>query len=138
MTGRKIFLCSLIVSVLSLASVVVGFLSFKLSGAEHQLLVQIPVTLAVGVLMIMGSVIWFRRAFGLEAGADKMAVILLALPLGAVVFTGLHYVMTGYLTSFGNIGPLWGLQFAENMFAFPLAAELEKRMLRQKNALHSG
>ncbi len=137
MGGRKIFLSSLIVSVLSLASVVIGFLSFKLTGAEHQLLVQIPITLTVGVLLVMMSVIWFRQAFGLEAGADKMAVILLALPLGAVVFTGVHYVVTGYLTSIGNIGPLLGLQFSVNMIAFPLAIEIEKRMLRKKNALTS-
>ena len=122
MQWSEILLSALVISVLNLASVVIGFLSYIFSGAEAQLLVQIPVSLISGVLLVIGWIVGFRRLHRLSAGEDFIAVMLVAYPMGAVIFTGVHYVVTGYLTSLGNIGPLWGLQLAENALALPVAS----------------
>jgi len=92
----KILLSALIISVLNLASVVIGFTLYKLSGGAPQLLVQIPAAVVSGILLVAVWVIGFRRVNGLSAGEDYMAVLLLAFPIGAAVFTGVHFVITGY------------------------------------------
>ena len=81
-------------------------------------------------------VVGFRRVNGLKAPEDYMTVLLLAFPIGAAVFTGVHFVITGYLTSFGNIGPIWGLQFAENLIALPMAVAFERRILHREDVAH--
>lgn len=137
MPRTKILLSALIISILNLASVVIGFTLYKLSGDAPQLLVQIPAALVSGILLVMVWVVGFRRVNGLKAPEDYMAVLLLAFPIGAAVFTGVHFVVTGYLTSFGNIGPIWGLQFAENMLALPLAVAFKRRFLNRDDEANS-
>jgi hypothetical protein len=118
----KLTLGALFLSVVNQASIVVGFLCFKLSASDEQLAVQVPVTLITGIVLAAVLVRRLRRFLGPARGADHATVFLLAFPLGAAVFTPVHYVFTGYLTSFGNIAGLWMVQLFENAIAIPLGS----------------
>ncbi|RKZ16887.1 hypothetical protein DRQ50_05620 [bacterium] len=130
-----IFISAVVVAVLNLASIGLGFWAFKLTGGTAQLAVQVPVCLVCGILLVMTWVVGFRRVNGLVAGEDHMAVFLLAFPVGAVVLVAVHYVVTGYLTSVGNIIAVVALQFVQNVLALPLAAGLERRLRRKRHGV---
>lgn len=127
METMKVAGTALLIAVLNLASAVLGFWCFKLTGNSDQLLIQVPVMLISGitlVALVAGRI--QRRNPGAE-GSWFMAVFLLAFPLGGIAFTLFHFMVAGYLTSFGNIAALWMLQFAENVVALPLGVSLAHR-----------
>ena len=124
--GRRLAAAAAI-AVVNMASVGAGFWAWRLVDVSDQLAVQIPVALAIGTL---GVTVWLCggvRLHGLATGRGRAVALALALPVGAVLFVGVHRAATGYLTSFGNIAGLWAVQFVENALALGLAAERAKR-----------
>ena len=124
MKKLHLLLSSTVIAAVNLASIVVGFLVYSLIGDVPQLAVQLPVALAVGILGVAAWLLLFRRFHQLVPDEDYIIVFLAAFPMGTVLFALVHYAVTGYLTSFGNIGGVWGLQFAENMIALPVVASI--------------
>lgn len=123
----KIFhllLSSTVIAAINLASIVIGFLAYYLLGNMPQLAVQVPVAFVVGILGVAAWLVLFRKFHKLVPDQDYIIVFLAAFPMGTILFALVHYVVTGYLTSFGNIGGVWGLQFAENIIALPIVASM--------------
>ena len=116
------------IAVINLASIAVGFFAYSLIENSPQLLIRFSVGYSVGLAGVVGWLVLLRRWHTLVPGSDYMLVFLLSFPLGAVFFTGVHYAVTGYLTSFGNIGGAWAMQFAENVVALPIAAAILRRV----------
>ncbi|MBU2500280.1 hypothetical protein KJ682_03010 [bacterium] len=127
MDKNRIAGAALLVAVLNLASAVLGFWFFKLTGGSDQLLIQVPVTLISGITLVAPVAGRIQRRHPRAEGSRFMAVFLLAFPLGGIAFTLFHFMVAGYLTSFGNIAALWMLQFAENVVALPLGVSLAHR-----------
>ncbi len=116
MNWNKIFISAFSVSLYNLVSGILGYACYNLFGGENQLAVQVPVSLLSGILLIVVWVVYFQKINGLQSDRDFLAVLLLAFPVAAVLFTGVHYFVTGYLTSWGNIVSLVMVQFVENTF----------------------
>jgi len=126
-----------VIAVVNLASIVVGFVVFSLLENAPQLVIQVPVAFAFGMLGVVAWLVLFRRFHKLVPDEDYIVVFLMGFPLGAVLFTCVHYLVTGYLTSFGNIGGAWAMQFAENTIALPVAASILRRRHGKKGKLES-
>ena len=112
---------------ISLASIVVGFWLFRFLGASHQLAIQMPSALLTGA---SGMVLWlrgFRRLHGLDPSTDYVPTLLLGFPICAILVVAGHYLVTGYLTAFGNVAGAWFVMFAEFVLAAPLAARGSRR-----------
>ena len=127
MNWPRLLLSALVIAVLNLASVVIGFMVHGLSGAGDQLAVQLPVAFLTGVGLVVVCVAFFDRYSGLREGADYMAVFLLVFPVGTAVFAVTHFIVTGYVTSIGNIVYGIPVYFVENAIALPLGAALARR-----------
>ena len=120
----RLFAVAVIIAVINLASIVAGFWAYRLLDGPGQLIVQIPVAMATGICGVMLFCAGPARRLGLEPGPDYILVILLAFPAAALIFTCIHFLVAGYLTSFGNILGAWSLQFAENTLALLMATAL--------------
>jgi len=114
---------------------VLAFWLWRVSGINNQVGVQLPVTMIVGVTLVT---IWFTRSgtrFGALSGRDHARIIGAAFLVLAAVFIPLHYLLTGYLTSFANLLALWLVQAAQNILGMILAeARLRERAEREENA----
>lgn len=105
----------------------VGFFAWGAIGGNSQAAVQAPLAFLVSGV---GVVLWLlkgERWHRLEPERDLPWVFLLAFPLGALHFVPIHYLVTGYLTSAGNLvaGALFA--FCANAPAFALAASMRRR-----------
>ena len=112
---------------ISLASIVAGYWLFRILGSSHQLAIQVPSALFTGVF---GMVLWlrgFRRTNGLDPRTDYVPTLLLGFPICAILVVAGHYLVTGYLTAFGNVAAAWFVLFAEFLLAAPLAARSSRR-----------
>jgi hypothetical protein len=133
---RRLLLSALVVAALNIGSVVLGYLCYLLAGVSAQLAVQVPVALLSGIGLVLVWAVRFPRLGGLRRGVHHLAVLLLALPVGAAAFAVAHYVFSGYLTSFGNILALWAVQLAENVPALLMAHAVTRR--GERNAVAGG
>lgn len=124
MRKTGLIVAAIAVSAMNLGSIGAGFWVYRLLEAPSQIIVQIPVAMVTGVVGVMLCCIGANRFLGLLPGPDYMGVFLLAFPFAALIFTGIHFLFTGYLTSFGNIVGAWSVQFMENIVALPMAAAL--------------
>lgn len=132
MTHLQRVVSAAVIAVVNLASILLGFAAYSLFENAPQLLVQIPVGFALG---LAGVVVWLvlsRRHHAPLPNTDYMIVFWLAFPLGAVFFACAHYVATGYVTSLGNVGGVWIMQFAENVVALPAAAAILRQSFRRR------
>lgn len=130
----RLFTGTVFVAVINLVSIVAGFWAYRLLDGPGQLIVQIPVAMVTGICGVMLFCAGPARRLGLESGPDCILVILLAFPAAALIFTGLHFMVAGYLTSFGNILGLWSVQLAQNALAMSMAAAL---MRNRRQAVRS-
>lgn len=110
----RIAASGLVLALINLGSGVLGFWLFKLSGGNRQLDIQLPVTMVVGVIL---AALWLLRGaprLGVHPGRGHLLSVLGAFPAVVVLFVPLHFVLTGYLTSFANILAIWLMQALHN------------------------
>jgi zinc transporter ZupT len=126
--SARLLLTIVVVSAINLVSIIVGFGAYHLSGGGHQLVVQVPVAILSGIAGVLLWLVGLRRLHRIDPDRDSILIFVLAFPAGAVLFTIVHYVVTGSPTSFGNIGGAWVAQLVENLVALPLAAAWTRRL----------
>lgn len=127
MHAVKLVLNALMIGALNLASFVLGFWIFKLSASGAQRLVQGTAAMIIGVSLVVGWLVLFRKFNRLQVEFDFLKVFLLVFVLTPVLFVPVHYVLTGYLTGIGNIIAIGTYQFPMNALALTIGAALVKR-----------
>lgn len=120
----KLLLNAAVLSCVSLASIGCGFGAYRLLGVTSQIAVQVPVALVCGVAGIVAWLSWFRRVHKMKPECDYVPVIMLGFPVSAVLVVGGHFLVTGYLTAFGNIAGAWIVFFAEVLISMPIASAI--------------
>lgn len=118
----KLILNALVIGALNLASFVIGFWIFSLGGSEQQMLVQGTAALMIAVVLVVTWLVFFRRVNRLEVETDFIRVFLLVFPCTPVIFIPVHFLVTGYLTGFGNLVAIAAYQFIMNLLAVAIAA----------------
>lgn len=118
---ERLAIHGLVLSLVNIASILVGFWIYTLTRPAGQVAVQAPVAAA---LSILGFVAWSWAASqrlperGRIRGKAELAwtyvASLVAMP---VIFIPLHYLTQGYLTSFANIAVTWAFQAPVNLLA---------------------
>ena len=106
----------------NIAAVLAGFGLYTLVRPADQIAFQAPVAAALSVLGFMGWDWMVRRAargrwLRLDGLRDYAWVYLLSLLWNPLLFAPLHFIGTGYLTSFDNIMALWIFQLPVNLLA---------------------
>ena len=124
----KLVLNALVVGALNLTSFVIGFWIFKLSVSGEQRLVQGTAAMLVAVALVVVWLVVFRKVNRLEIEYDFIKVFLLTFLLTPVIFVPAHFVVTGYLTSIGNILAIAAYQFPMNVLALAISAGILNRM----------
>jgi len=124
----KLILNAVMIGVLNLASLLIGFFIFRMSGSGEQRLVQGTAALIVAVALVVVWLVLFRKFNRLKVEYDYILVFLLAFPCATMVFVPAHFVMTGYLTGIGNIVAIGAYQFPMNVLALAIAATILRRM----------
>jgi hypothetical protein len=123
----KLVFSAMVITLINKAGIATGFITWYFLGTSNQLMVQVPLAMAVS---ICGTMIWLLK-FGhwhrLDLEQDAMALFLLILPVGAALWVPIHYLWTGYLTSMGNIVGGWIFAFLANIPAFALSAGVWRR-----------
>ncbi len=125
---------SAILALANLASMLIGFAAYRLTGATNQLAVQVPVAACATVALFA---VWMSlagrfapRALGVGGAADGWWIYGLATAWAPVFFVPVHFVTQGYLTSFGNVAALWAFQLPVNVAAVPIGMEAVRRYAR--------
>ena len=144
MHSAKLILNASMVGVLNLAAFVIGFLIFRISASGEQMLVQGTAAFVVGVSLVVGWLVLFRKFNRLKIEYDFIKVFLLAFPCTTIVFVPVHYLFTGYLTGIGNILAIAAYQFPMNTLALVISAAIIQRKgkaprgaLSSENGCHS-
>ena len=127
MLSVKLILNATMVGVLNLTAFLIGFWIFSISASGEQRLVQGTAALVVGVGLVVGWLVLFRRFNRLKIEYDFIKVFLLAFPCTAIVFVPVHYLFTGYLTGIGNILAIGAYQFPMNAMALVISAAIIQR-----------
>jgi hypothetical protein len=136
--SARLILNALVIGALNLASFVIGFWIFSLGGSGEQMLIQGSVAFFVAVLLVVSWLMVFRRVNRLEVEHDFIRVFLLVFVCTPVIFVPVHFVMTGYLTGFGNLIAIATFQFPMNLVAMAVAAALiRKKEKAPRGALSS-
>ncbi len=134
MSKRFLLASAGVLTLINLGSGVLGFWVFKLSGVGNQIGVQLPVTMLVGVGLVVS---WFLRRserHGFPTGRQSFMLCLLAMLFMTVLFVPLHFVLTGYLTSLNNLLASWLMQVAQIVSGLIIAAaRLRDREWEQEN-----
>ena len=119
---------ALVLGAINFGSGVLGFWAWRLSGLNNQMGVQLPVTMVLGITLV---VLWFTRggsAFGVRSSGEYARIIGAAFLILAAAFVPLHFLLTGYWTGLGNILALWLVQAAQNVLGMIVAeARLRER-----------
>ena len=123
----KLVLNAFVFSGFNKVGIAVGFLAYHYSGFPNQLMIQVPLAVAVSVAGVMMWLLYFGRWHRLDLEADAFYVFLLTFPCGALLIVPIHYLLTGYLTGFGNILGGWVFAFLANVLALVLAAGVWRR-----------
>jgi hypothetical protein len=126
--SAKLILNATVVGVLNLASSVIGFFIFRISGSGEQRLIQGTSAVLIAVTLVVTWLVVFRKFNRLNVEYDYIRVFLLAFPCTAAIFVPVHYVMTGYLTGIGNIIAIGFYLFPINAVALAIAAAIIRRM----------
>lgn len=128
MQALKLILNAMTISALNLASFVIGYFIFKLSGRMEQMPIQGTAAMVIGVALVLGWLVVFRKINRLKIEFDFIHVFLLVFLCTPVIFVPVHYLFTGYLTGIGNLFAIAAYQFPMNLLAFGIGAAL----IRQK------
>ena len=128
MDSVRLILNAAMIGVLNLASFVIGFFIFRLSGSGEQRIIQGTAAFLVAVALVVVWLVVFRKFNRLKVEIDYIRVFLLAFPCAAVIFVLVHFVITGYLTGIANILAICAYQFPMNVLALVIAAAIIRRM----------
>ncbi len=112
---------------LNLAAFVIGFWIFQISAGGEQRLVQGTAAVVVGVGLVVGWLVLFRKFHRLKIEYDYIKIFLLAFPCTAILFVPIHFLVTGYLTGIGNILAIGAYQFPLNALALAISAAIVRR-----------
>ena len=128
MRAKLVVLHAAVLAAVNLGSIIGGFLVYYYAPWDQQLAIQIPVAL---LLNTAAFVAWFAlthrgrwRRLALREPVDLLGVFAVALLWAPLVFVPLHLVMSGYLTSVGNLLAGVIYQFAANLLVLPICAKL--------------
>lgn len=124
-------------AVISLVSIGFGFWMARIAGTANQLAVQLPVAILVGVAGMVGGLHILRPRYGLNPAQEFVPTLLLAFPVSGLLVVGVHYLVTGYLTAFGNVMGAWFVLFVEAVIALPIAAAAGHRRGDAEGRVHS-
>jgi len=117
-----------VLAAVNFASIIGGFAVYYLAPWDRQLAIQIPVAILLNTVVFVG---WFAlthrgrwRRLALREPVDLLGVFAMALLWAPLIFVPLHLVISGYLTSVGNLlaGVLY--QFAANLLLLPICGKL--------------
>ncbi len=117
----RVIVHSLVLAVSNICAILAGFLVYVLARPAGQLHVQIPV--AIAMTLVLFSVwclvtqrgAWTRLRF--ERPSEGLWVYLGTFPCAWVLFAAVHYATQGYLTSWRNIAMLAAFQGVVNVVA---------------------
>ncbi len=127
MHAAKLVLNATVMGGLNLAAFVIGFWIFQISASGEQRLVQGTAAVVVGIGLVVGWLVLFRKFHRLKIEYDYIKVFLLAFPCTAILFVPIHFLVTGYLTGIGNILAIGAYQFPLNALALAISAAIVRR-----------
>jgi len=117
----RVIVHSLVLAVSNICGVLAGFVVYVVAGSAGQLEIQIPVAIAMTlVLFSVWCLVTQRGAWtGLrfERPAEGLGVYLAAFPWAGILFAAVHYATQGYLTSWRNVAMLAAFQAVVNVLA---------------------
>ncbi len=125
----KIIINSLILALINIASVLIGFYVFFLLKTSNQIAIQLPVACFFSVMFFLAwkFITWrYWKKLDLGKNVNYIKVFFLSILFSAFIFTPLHYLTQGYLTSIKNILGLWGFQIPTNILALMIYARFSK------------
>ena len=128
MRAKLVLLHAAVLAAVNLGSIIGGFMVYYLAPWDQQLAIQIPVAL---LLNTAAFVAWFAlthrgrwRRLALREPVDLLSVFAVALLWTPLIFVPLHLVMSGYLTSVGNLLAGAFYQVAANLLVLPICGKL--------------
>jgi hypothetical protein len=128
MQAFKLILNALVIGALNLASFVIGYFIFKLSGRMEQMILQGAAAMIVSVALVVFWLVGFRHFNRLKIEFDYVRVFLLVFPCTPFLFVPVHFLVTGYLTDIGNIVAIAAYQFPMNVLALAIGAAIIRKM----------
>ena len=119
--GGRVLVHSLVLAVSNICAILAGFVVYVLTRPADQLEVQIPVAIAMTlVLFSVWCLVTQRGAWtGLrfERAIEGLWVYVAAFPWAWVLFVAVHHTTQGYLTSWRNVAMLAAFQAVVNVVA---------------------
>jgi hypothetical protein len=125
-----------ILTFINIAAILVAFAIYKVVDniiSVNQRALQTPVAMVLSVAAFVAWIFIANRFFSrlyLRGSGEHLAVFFGALLWNPVLFTILHYITRGYLTSFANILLLWVFQIPVNLVAVLIAMRIPDREQR--------
>ena len=132
----KIIIHAFVLTMVNIAAILVAFGIYKMVDnitPINQRALQTPLAMALSVAAFLTWIFIANRYFNrlkLEGSGEYMAVFFVALLWNPILFTVLHYLTQGYLTSFANILLLWIFQIPVNLVAVLIAVRIPDQSRR--------
>lgn len=112
-----ILINSLILTIVNLGTILAGFVVYYISKSGNQIAIQVISACLLSLILFMFwhyiSHRYFKR-FEIESKLNLVAVYLFSLIWTPIIFTPIHYITQGYLTSWDNINGIWMFQVPTN------------------------
>jgi hypothetical protein len=128
----RVFLHSCLLALINIAAILVAFGIYKVVDnitPVNQRSLQTPLAMVLSVAIFIFWIFLVNRyfnRFSLSGNGEAVAVFFLALLWNPVLFTILHYLTQGYLTSFTNILLLWVFQIPVNLVTLLIATRIPR------------
>ena len=121
----RITIHGLVLLLANLVGIFVGFLIYRALGTSDQLATQLPIAALLSIMLYLAWVLLLRalprKNLGLQGTLEHVLAGACSLLWNPIVFTSLHFVTQGYLTSTGNIVTLAMFQIPVNAAALLVA-----------------
>ena len=126
----RIIIHGFVLSATNILSIIVAFGVYKMLKVPHQLLVQIPVAIALSISIFLVWMLLVRiplfKFISIQTVKEFSWIFLASLALGPIIFIPLHHASQGYWTGSGNIIALFQFQLPVNVLVILVA----KRIIR--------
>jgi hypothetical protein len=135
----RVLLHGLALAAANFAGLIGGFALHGLVPALDQVIIQLPVAIAVSVglfviwILLLRALRFLRRLAPRDTG-ELLWAFFFALFGGPLIFIPLHYLLRGYLTGMGNIFALALFQIPANALAVMFARRLMERRAASEGA----